>query len=233
MRSILKGLRPSPALIVALVALVMALGGTAVAGSLITGKDIKDGSIQLRDLAASIRAGFGNVKSSSSQGPAGPVGPAGPRGATGERGPAGPAGKDGLNGKDGKDGAPGAPGKDGFSCKNSDGTIKDECRGGTSSTTPSESLLTARVDSDGSLQNGVGIGTVVHKGPGSYQIVTASVHDLDKCTNVATIATADPNHPGHLTVTVDASAVTRTINVVTSDNGTAVDEPFNLAVFCQ
>jgi hypothetical protein len=43
--------RPSPALVVAMVALLVALAGSATAGrSLITSRDIKDGTIQLVDL---------------------------------------------------------------------------------------------------------------------------------------------------------------------------------------
>lgn len=49
--------RPSPALVVAMVALLVALAGSAAAGrALITGRDIKDGTIQLVDLDKHARA---------------------------------------------------------------------------------------------------------------------------------------------------------------------------------
>jgi hypothetical protein len=82
---------------VSLAALVVALGGTATAGTLITGRsvkdgsltgrDIHDGSIQSRDLAPSMRKFFTSnaakkepplVVLSGPPGPQGPVGPAGP-----------------------------------------------------------------------------------------------------------------------------------------------------------
>ncbi len=87
--------RPSPALVVAGLALAIALSGTAVAATValapnsvgtpqlknnaVTTAKVKNGSL----LRADFRAG---------QVPAGPVGPAGPAGAAGAAGPAGPAG---------------------------------------------------------------------------------------------------------------------------------------------
>src|SRR4029079_7453733 len=47
--------RPSPALIVSLLALFVALGGPAQAERLIRGKDVKDGSLQARDLSRGAR----------------------------------------------------------------------------------------------------------------------------------------------------------------------------------
>jgi hypothetical protein len=46
----LKGRKPSPAMIVAMIALFVALGGGATAGILITGADIQDGSITGNDI---------------------------------------------------------------------------------------------------------------------------------------------------------------------------------------
>jgi hypothetical protein len=82
---------------VSLAALVVALGGTATAGTLITGRNVKDGSltgrdihdgsIQSRDLTPSLRKLFstGTAKKepplvvlSGPPGPQGPTGPAGP-----------------------------------------------------------------------------------------------------------------------------------------------------------
>lgn len=96
----------SPAMIVALVALSVALGGTSYAALTITGKqvknnsltgaDIKNGSIAAADLSAAARKSL-----------AGAAGPAGPAGA------AGTAGANGVNGTNGADGATGANGADG------------------------------------------------------------------------------------------------------------------------
>src|SRR5206468_5860274 len=82
--------KPSPSMIVALTALVLATSGSAVAASLITSAQIKNGTIQLSDINSKARK--------SLQGKTGPQGP---------RGPAGPAGANGTNGTNGTNGAPG------------------------------------------------------------------------------------------------------------------------------
>lgn len=92
---------PSPALAVASAALIVALAGTGyaagglpakvdtklIARNAVTSAKIKDGTIALRDLSATARAGL-----TGPAGPAGPQGPAGATGATGATGPQGPAG---------------------------------------------------------------------------------------------------------------------------------------------
>lgn len=84
-------------------ALVLAAGtGGAVAGSLVTSKDIKDGTIKQVDIKPSL------VEKFSQPGEQGPEGPKGDTGATGQQGPrgyTGDAGKDGADGRDGLDGA--------------------------------------------------------------------------------------------------------------------------------
>jgi hypothetical protein len=81
--------RPSAALVVGIIALVMAMSGSALAGSLITSKQIKDGTIQKRDLSkravASLRVG-----APGTQGPTGPAGPKGDKGEQGIQGEPGP-----------------------------------------------------------------------------------------------------------------------------------------------
>ncbi|HXY84002.1 MAG TPA: hypothetical protein VEH52_00855 [Gaiellaceae bacterium] len=90
----LKILRPSPAMIVACMALAVALGGTSYAAVVLAPNSVgtvqlKNGSVTAKKvklhslLAANFRAG---------QIPRGPAGPAGPAGAAGPAGPAGPAG---------------------------------------------------------------------------------------------------------------------------------------------
>jgi len=87
--------KPSPAMVVALVALFVALGGTGTAATLlVTSKQIKDGTIQVRDMSRqatrSLRGAQGPV---GAEGPPGPAGPQGPQGNQGPVGPAGPAGR--------------------------------------------------------------------------------------------------------------------------------------------
>lgn len=108
--------RPSGAMIVALVALLMSMGGTATAAKFlitsssqikdgaVTGRDVKDRSLGANELSpaavAALSAGKGEPRAGSA-GPAGPKGeagaqgPAGPRGATGERGATGATGERG------------------------------------------------------------------------------------------------------------------------------------------
>ena len=76
----------APGLVIALVVLaVAATSGSAVAGSLITSKEIKNGTIKLKDMDKRARTKL--------KGATGPQGPQGPQGAPGQPGPAtGPAG---------------------------------------------------------------------------------------------------------------------------------------------
>ena len=76
----------APGLLIALVVLaVAATSGSAVAGSLITSKQIKDGTLKYKDVDKGARTQL--------KGATGPQGPQGPQGAQGQPGPAtGPAG---------------------------------------------------------------------------------------------------------------------------------------------
>jgi hypothetical protein len=94
---------------IGLCALFVALGGPAAASGvasagvrLITGADVKDGSLQAKDLSAAARK--------SLRGHAGSRGPAGPAGAAGGRGAAGAQGTPGLSGSQGTTGASGVTG---------------------------------------------------------------------------------------------------------------------------
>ena len=88
--------RPVIAVLVAVIALLLTVGGTAVAASLITGKDVKNGSLTGKDVKdkSLTRKDFkGSVSGpAGAAGPAGAQGPAGPAGAAGAAGAAGPAG---------------------------------------------------------------------------------------------------------------------------------------------
>jgi hypothetical protein len=216
--------RPSPAMIVALVALMAGLGGSAIASSLITGKQIarnaitskhvKDGSLTLADLSPSVRGAFSHGKPTpgSQQGSQGPAGPQGPRGAQGT------SGKDGAQGPQGPQGPAGPSGG-----------------GSGSSSTPGPETLMATVTADGKLDHGKGVKAITHTAAGDY-LVALDVHGLDKCTNVATIVGTQQANDGSATILVSPANVANTVRVQTfvdSTKPTATNKPFNLAVFCQ
>jgi hypothetical protein len=87
--------KPSGAMVVALLALLLAMSGSAVAASLITSKQIKDGTIQTKDISKKARRALA-AKASTVPGPQGP------------KGDTGAAGANGANGADGAAGAPGS-----------------------------------------------------------------------------------------------------------------------------
>ena len=102
MRKLLR--RPSPAMVVACLALLVALGGTGMAATQLARNSV--GTPQLKDRAVSNSKIRNNAVNSAKvaarsllrsdfapgQLPAGPVGPQGPAGPAGAAGPAGPAG---------------------------------------------------------------------------------------------------------------------------------------------
>ncbi|WP_157592179.1 hypothetical protein [Solirubrobacter soli] len=102
-------LRPSPSMVVACAAVVLACGGSAAAATLITGAQIKDGSLTGADVrdGSLTRADLSAEAQTSATGTRGPRGRRGPRGF---RGPQGLQGPPGANGTNGAPGAPGAPG---------------------------------------------------------------------------------------------------------------------------
>lgn len=111
--------RPSPAMVVAFIALLLALGGGAYAQQLannsvgskqlknnaVTTKKIQNGAVNSNKVKNGTLVS-GDFKAGEI--PAGPAGPAGPRGATGERGPTGATGATGAAGPIGPRGPAGA-----------------------------------------------------------------------------------------------------------------------------
>jgi hypothetical protein len=72
-----------------LAGVMLATAGTAAAGRLITGTQVKDGTISAKDLTKAVRA---QLKKAGLPGPQGPKGDAGAAGAKGETGPKGDQG---------------------------------------------------------------------------------------------------------------------------------------------
>jgi hypothetical protein len=78
---------PSPATVIAVIAVFVAGAGSAIAADLVTSQDIKNGTIGLKDISKKARKAL-----------------------KGKRGPQGPQGLPGQNGTNGQNGLPGAPG---------------------------------------------------------------------------------------------------------------------------
>jgi hypothetical protein len=116
---------PSPATAISLIALMVALSGTAYAASklpkgsvgakqiktgAVRSTDLKDGSVKLKDLAAGLVGGPGLQGAAGQQGAAGPTGSAGPKGDQGAPGAKGDAGATGHTGDTGETGPAGPAG---------------------------------------------------------------------------------------------------------------------------
>jgi hypothetical protein len=179
---------PTPAMVVACIAVVLAMTGSAFAArALITGADVKNGSLTRADLSGRTlksltgkRGPAGHDGFTGARGPQGDTGPAGPAGPTGPAGPAGPrggvgdTGVQGPQGRTGPQGPRGDTGPAGQAIANpfSTGTTPIDTTGGDgtlalSSTGPS--TTTDSVD----LTNGN-----VFLGPGQYLVhVTVSFTD--------------------------------------------------------
>lgn len=97
-------------LIIAVVALVAALGGSAIAAKgALTGKQKKE----VAKIAKKEAKKYAKAGAEGKQGPAGPAGAQGPAGAAGKDGAAGPAGEKGATGATGPQGAKGDKGDPG------------------------------------------------------------------------------------------------------------------------
>jgi hypothetical protein len=93
--------RITPGTVLGFVAVLLCLSGTAFAAkTVIKSKDIKDGTIQTRDLSSGLEKKVNSVGAQGGTpgvpGPAGRAGPAGPAGAKGETGAQGPKGLSGY-----------------------------------------------------------------------------------------------------------------------------------------
>jgi hypothetical protein len=101
---------PSPAMVVALIALFVATTGTAVAGALITGANVKNNSLSGLDVLngslTSADVKNGTLLPADFKGKL----PAGPRGEQGLQGPPGAPGANGAPGAQGLQGEPGVSG---------------------------------------------------------------------------------------------------------------------------
>jgi Collagen triple helix repeat (20 copies) len=91
----------SPGVLLGIIAVILAVAGTATAASLINGHNIQKGSIPLNRLSN------GTQSLVAKAGQPGPAGSQGDRGATGAKGDTGATGPQGVKGDPGKDGVSG------------------------------------------------------------------------------------------------------------------------------
>lgn len=107
----------SPAMIVAVAALIVSLTGSAIAAKhyiITSSSQVKPGSLSAGNLSSDARARLkGKVGPAGPPGPQGPTGTAGANGAQGPSGPQGPAGEKGSTGAAGAQGPAGSPGAPG------------------------------------------------------------------------------------------------------------------------
>jgi hypothetical protein len=184
---------------------MLATAGTVTAQQLITGRDIKDGTVARKDLSTSVRAQLKTPKTGQT-GPQGPAGPKGDPGAVGERGPAGPAGARGPAGPKGDPGLKGDPGP------------KGDPAGGAA-------LRYAIVQGTGSLQYNQGATSVAHPSTGVYDVTFD--RGVQGCAPVPSpLSTADRSATWVLASTTSVRVTIRT------GAGALTDSVFSLLLAC-
>lgn len=200
----LKSLRPNVGTMIAILALVLALGGSAVAAKrylITTTKQISPKALQEIATAAAEQATAGAPGAPGIPGPQGPKGDAGPKGDTGERGPAGP---------------PGPPGESIGSGAGEIGWVVVDGTG-----TP--------VRASGP---NIAAGRQAGIPNGSYEVTFPS--NITECAYQATVAEATSGvpTPGYVTVgRLPSSSVTVVVQTASTD-GVLSDRGFHLTVLC-
>ncbi len=195
--------RLNPGAVIAVVAVVLALGGTAVAAQryLITNtKQISPAVLkQLATLAAK-QGSSGPPGTPGTPGGPGPAGPQGPKGETGARGPAG---------------APGPPGESigsgageiGWAVVNGEGAMARDSGPG---------ITASRVSGSPT---------------GTYEVSFPS--DVSACVYEATIAgTTGVPSPGYISVGASTGSVTSVLVQTSGTDGVLADRAFHLTVLC-
>jgi hypothetical protein len=197
--------RPSPALVIACLALVLALGGTAVAAKryLITNtKQISPAAVKQ---IAKLAARQGAASATGGTGAAGKEGAPGPTGATGA---AGPEGKEGPAGKEGLAGPPGPGGNMSWAVVEPHGAVE-------------------RASETNVAGNEVATGTTL--------VTFGNLADVTECAYEATIGLAGQSataFPGFATVVRSAAHENAVLVQTFNENGVAAELGFHLAVLC-
>jgi hypothetical protein len=207
-------------LVTALVA-VLGIGGTAYAAKLITGANIKDGSITAADLSkktqSSFRGAAGAKGLTGGNGVAGATGPIGAQGVAGSPGSAGPQGSSGATG------ASGTPGTNGTNGTNGANAVKYFGAFGATGT-----LDTAR-------RSGISLPATLTP-TGTYDVTLTGTPNVSACVAVAQVTDSAPSDVGGaeaLFLTVGHVTVkTYAVGVAGVPAGSAQDRSFVLTVSC-
>jgi hypothetical protein len=198
-------LRVRPGTVIAVVALVLAVTGTAVAAQRYIITNTKQISPTVLKQLAALGAKQGGTGATGATGGAGPAGPAGPQG---ERGPQGEKGEHGPEGPPGPPGSAigGGAGEIGWAVVSGDGQLARASEVG---------ITAARVE-----------GVV----EGSYEVRFPS--SVSNCDFQATIAAATPGVPSPAYVTAGSLSATKVLVQTAGTNGVLADRSFHLTVIC-
>lgn len=209
--------RPSPALILAIAALVLALTGSAIAAQRYIITNTKQISPTVIKQLTAMSAAQGSGGKNGAAGATGATGPAGPAGPAGERGPAGPQGERGVEGPRGETGKEGPPGPPGSGIGNG-----------------VQEIGWAVVEGNGTLARSSDEGHITasrSSAPeGSYEVTFPS--NVSGCAFQATVGTASDVNPNPAYVTLGSKSATTVLIQTAGTNGTLADRPFDLTVIC-
>jgi hypothetical protein len=214
--------RPSPAMVVALIALFVTLGGVGYAAvtlprNSVGAAQLKKGAVTPPKVAkktiALFRGQRGPRGAAGDRGPQGAQGPQGPVGAQGPSGAAGPAGPSGSAGPAGPTGPAGAP----------------------------ATTLFAAVFADGALEptqaSGVVSAARLAPGTGVYEVIFNQ--NVRACAYTATIGDPNPggaagngSENGEISITGRNGNVNGVLVETYASSGAAGDRPFYVVVFC-
>ena len=197
--------------VMATAAVFLALGGTATAGVMITGRQVKNGSLTGRDIRDRSPTA---VDFASGQLPPGGAGAQGAQGAQGERGAQGSQGDRGVDGTQGVQGVAGADGAAGQDA------------------TKLWALVTQNTGTT-ALYRSSGAVSVTRQGAGDYKVKFNQ--NISTCSYAATPYGTGNNSPWDYTIGVTEGAgwyPSDTVHVVLQQSGSAQDGGFSLQVFC-
>jgi hypothetical protein len=204
--------RVRPTTVIAVIAMVMALGGTAVAAQRYLITNTKQISPAVLKQLAAMAAKQTKGSAAGGTGATGATGATGPAGPQGERGPAGEKGGQGERGLEGPAGPPGGAigggaGEIGWAVVSGDGALvrsSDE-----------SGITSKRVE---------GVAT------GSYEVAFPS--SISSCAFQATVAGSSPGVPSPAYISVGTKSATSVLVQTAGTDGTLTDRSFHLAVFC-